>query len=185
MIQTLRKNLAGLISCMMVVSLCAAMAEGAFGQETSPGTSGPRIPPSQSAIPERPTADTSIPPEHGANDNDAPPPLDYWLISSRRCPQGGRPCLTAEHLDYIHVGPDRQPNYSDLQAFRRSIRADVPVCIVIHGSYTSWPSLQNEGASVFRWIRKAAPRQPLQVVFYTWPSEPLTTILPGLDIAIL
>ncbi len=113
------------------------------------------------------------------------PPADYWIVSSWRCPQSGIPWCEADRLDYFHVGEDRRFQHRDLGTLQRSIHPGIPVCIVVHGSFTTWDSLRSESVKIFDWIRRAAPERPLHVVFFTWPSNGPITYLPHIDIAIL
>jgi hypothetical protein len=110
---------------------------------------------------------------------------DYWIISSRRCPQSGIPQCTPEQFDYFHVTANGRTCASTMAAFKRHLDPNVPICIVVHGSYSPWKSLVVESVAVNRWLRETAADRPLHVVFYTWPSDAITMILPAIDIAIL
>jgi hypothetical protein len=70
-------------------------------------------------------------------------------------------------------------------SFAASLTPGVPVCIVVHGSFTNWKGLCDDCVPLARWIRSAAPQRPLHVLFYTWPSEGGITYAPHVDVAIL
>lgn len=186
MSHTPKKHLPRLIGLVVTLSLTAAAAptvgwsDDAAAQGTPRDAVGTRLVQRwYSAFPQPAQPDRRVDPTDNA------PPLDFWIVSSRRCPQSGEPDCTPDQFDYFHVGPDKRAAFVDLRQFRRSIRPDVPVCVVVHGSYTPWSSLLRESVDVYRWIRSGAPGQPLQVVFYSWPSEPPTMLLPHVDIAVL
>lgn len=116
---------------------------------------------------------------------------DHWLVSIRHCRQGCRNCGQCCSLDFFKDCCRQRVTQND---FTNSLQPGVPVCIVVHGSYVTADSVQEECQRTFRWLRQAAPHRPLHVVFFTWPSEgpltfdrsnALTSPLPGVDVAIL
>ena len=113
------------------------------------------------------------------------PPLDYWVVGTHRCSQRDVAACTAENFQYWHMGADGRIRRFSVDAFRKWLQPAVPVCIVVHGSYTSTATLIDESGEMYRWIRSAAPERPLQVVFFSWPSGPPTLVLFQLDIGIL
>ncbi|MBT4867547.1 MAG: alpha/beta hydrolase [Planctomycetaceae bacterium] len=113
------------------------------------------------------------------------PSPDYWIISSRRCAQSGIPRCNVTQLDYFRVTAAGRPTASNFAEYKRQLDPKAPMCMVVHGSYSSWQSLVDESAIANRWLRTTAGNRPLRVAFYTWPSEAITTILPAIDVAIL
>ena len=118
-------------------------------------------------------------------------PHDYWIISTRRCLQLGGYQTQRQCLEYFHRGAHSTPQTPHGLQLRRedeflaSVNPDVPVCIIVHGSLIGWQDLLDESSATYRWLRQAAPDQPLQVVFFTWPSDrPLSALAP-LDMTIL
>ncbi len=109
----------------------------------------------------------------------------YWIVSSRHCPQSGSQSWRCCRLAYLHVGPDGCSRQFDESAFHSAMTPGVPVCVVVHGSYTTWDALVSDARPMARWIRSAANGQPLNIVFFTWPSEPLVPLLPQIDITVL
>jgi len=108
----------------------------------------------------------------------------YWVVSTRRCPQD-RVGPVAGPIDYFHRSPGGRLRRSDATSFAQSFEPGVPICMIVHGSFVSWEALVNHSRPLHRWIRGAAPERPLHVVFVSWPSDgPLSYFLP-LDIAVL
>ncbi|HMC10749.1 MAG TPA: alpha/beta hydrolase [Pirellulaceae bacterium] len=110
---------------------------------------------------------------------------DYWIVSSRNCggtnssPDAGR-CLL-----YLHRTSEQNLVRERREAFLASVRPDRPVCFVMHGSYNRWGDVMVESRRIHRWLRSAAPELPLQVVFFTWPSDGNMPFIFPVDIAIL
>ena len=145
------------------------------------------------------SADVSIPPT--ATQGPLPPPLakqasptadgaadtcSYWIVGTRHCVQRARYLSDTDcPFDFYHVGPDGQGHPADRVTFRHSLRADVPICIAVHGSFASWESVQAGSRNMNHWIRAAAPKRPLQVIFFDWPSDRPLSLLPQIDIGIL
>lgn len=63
-----------------------------------------------------------------------------------------------------------------------SLEPGVPVCFMAHGSFVIWESVLNDSAYTYRWLRSAAPFRKLHVIFFTWPSEPASKILPHCEV---
>lgn len=107
---------------------------------------------------------------------------DYWIVSSRHC--NGKAANTG-CLNFFHRTSDRDLRDVGREAFSASLRPDIPVCFVVHGSYNWWRDVVKESRSIHRWIRSGAPDTPVQVVFFTWPSDGNMPIIFPVDIAIL
>lgn len=121
-----------------------------------------------------------------ANNNE-----DHWLVSIRHCKQNCRRCAYCCSLDFFRDCCKERVTQQD---FVSALQPGVPVCIVVHGSYVTADSIQEECRRTFCWLRNAAPHRPLHVVFFTWPSEGVTTLdpgiamstpVPGFDVAVL
>ena len=95
----------------------------------------------------------------------------YWIASSWRCRQMAPHGCACGDLDFYHVGGGSGTQLLNRAAFAASLTPGVPVCIVVHGSFTNWKSLCDDCTPVLRWIRSGAPQRPLHVLFYTWPSQ--------------
>ncbi|MCA9025212.1 MAG: hypothetical protein KDA86_08370 [Planctomycetaceae bacterium] len=99
----------------------------------------------------------------------APQPC-YWIASSRGLPQKAA-MNRCRNLDYFHRLSDGCLQRTNLPTLKSQIIPGVPVCIFIHGAFVDAESHQYECARTYNWIRQAAPHLPLQVIFYTWPSD--------------
>lgn len=110
---------------------------------------------------------------------------DYWIVSSRQCRKrdayGGADCC----LRYYHRQSEQCLADSDRQTFFANMRPDRPVCFVIHGSYNRWGDVVTESKLIHEWLRAAAPQLPIQVVFFTWPSDGNMPFILTIDLAIL
>jgi len=109
---------------------------------------------------------------------------DYWIVSSRESVQHRLRKREDWKLDVFHRHVGGQTVASSLGDLGRNMAPGVPVLICIHGSFVDWESNFKESAEAYQWIRRAAPHLPLQVIFFSWPSDgPYTHITP-LDVAI-
>jgi hypothetical protein len=107
-----------------------------------------------------PDSGTPDPPFHPIGGSaDAP---DYCIVSSRRCTQAGRPFCPGG-LDYFHVGSGGHPQPLNEPGFQAWLAPGVPVCIVVHGSFTNWNDAVYGSRRMYEWIRAAAPEVS------TWP----------------
>ena len=110
---------------------------------------------------------------------------DYWIVSSRDCGGIGGSSDASRCLVFLHRVSDHNLVRERREAFLASIRPDRPVCFVAHGSYNRWSDVINESRRIHTWLRSAAPDSPLQVVFFTWPSDGNMPFIFPVDIAIL
>lgn len=111
--------------------------------------------------------------------------FDYWIVSSRNCKGNAAPCNSACCLNYFHRTSERCLLPSNRDVFLSSLKPNVPVCFVIHGSYNWWSDVVKESLKINRWIRSACPGEPLQVVFFSWPSDGNMPFIFPVDIAVL
>lgn len=94
---------------------------------------------------------------------------DYWIISSQNAPQswneGGYGSLNYIHFDQrlLFVSQSKTD-------FQNWIDPEVPICFIIHGSFTTWESLRFESGLIYQWFKSSNNNQPLQLVFFHWPS---------------
>ncbi|QDU78464.1 hypothetical protein Pla110_01680 [Polystyrenella longa] len=111
---------------------------------------------------------------------------DYWIVSSRSLPQSpreewklnGQPPM----LDYVHFDRDRTFRRYPREKYEEWFKPGTPVCIMVHGSFTSWESLRFESGHLYHWLKKSADEEPLQIVFFTWPSSSQLTGLLVTDV---
>jgi len=110
---------------------------------------------------------------------------DYWIVSSRRCNGKIAPRDAACCLEFYHHTADGCLVPRGREAFMASVRPDRPICFAIHGSYNYWKDVVTESQEVNRWIHAAAPDLPVQVVYFTWPSNGYMPFILPVDLAIL
>ncbi len=110
---------------------------------------------------------------------------DYWIVSSRNCNGANAAADGGRCLLYLHRTSEQNLVREQREAFLASVRPDRPVCFVMHGSYNRWGDVMLESRKIHRWLRSAAPESPLQVVFFTWPSDGNMPFIFPVDIAIL
>jgi hypothetical protein len=122
---------------------------------------------------------TTVAPENAACE------WDYWIASSRGCSSHAAPCDPACCLSFFHRMSERSLIPERRETFLASVRSDRPVCFVVHGSYNWWGDVKTESRKIHRWIRSATPGTPLQVVFFTWPSDGNMPFIFPVDIAVL
>ncbi|MFN0197136.1 MAG: hypothetical protein ACKVT0_10335 [Planctomycetaceae bacterium] len=127
----------------------------------------------------------SIAPEHGASislgDHCSP---DYWIVSSRTCEQKRKKCDWGCCFDFFRYrDSESQLRPGDAAEFESSLNPAYPVCVVIHGSFVGWDDVCKDSFYTYRWLRAACPDQPLQVVFFSWPSDTSVFPIPHLTIA--
>lgn len=107
----------------------------------------------------------------------------YWIVSSRRAAQHHLDPPTAT-LDFFHRGPDGSVVFSDAAVLQSQLTPGVPVCIFVHGSFVKWSDQLQSSQSSYHWIRNAAPGQPLQVIFFDWPSDGPYSYLFPVDVTV-
>ncbi len=110
----------------------------------------------------------------------AGPPC-YWIASSRRLPQQPSECR-AWHLDYFQQTHDGSVQATSLSTLVAQMVPGAPICIFIHGSFVDVEWHRREARATYPWIRCAAPHLPLNVIFYTWPSDAQRTYIPQVDV---
>jgi len=111
----------------------------------------------------------------------APCNEDYWIVSSRCAVQDIRQvCSGRWGLDVFHRTADGKLHRSTMNELSSSLIPSMPVCIYSHGMFVSWESQYQDAHYAAQLVRRARPNQPLQMIFFTWPSDgPYTGILPA------
>jgi len=113
-----------------------------------------------------------------------PIPPDYWIISSRDCPQEKSPREADRCTKYYYRGPSGKIELRTATDFHRSLDPDIPVCFMIHGSLIEWEQNVLEGHATYEWLKRAAPNTRFQMVLFTWPSERML-LVPPIDFSVL
>lgn len=109
---------------------------------------------------------------------------EYWIVSSRRCCQRHQTRCPQGTLDYFAADSDDRLSSLTEPAFLTGLRYDLPILFVVHGDLTSFEDVRNAAPAIVKWIRNGAPGQPVQIVFYTWPSDDKNQPLPRLNISV-
>ncbi len=110
---------------------------------------------------------------------------NYWIVSSRCDVQHRRQIhLDDGELDVYQRTPDGQLFQSNISSLQSQIIPGVPVLMCIHGYFVTWEDECIESHAAYQWIRNAGPHLPLQVIFFTWPSDGMITGLIPFDVAI-
>lgn len=149
-----------LLAACGVMAVCVTSA--GFAQGPLPG--GPELVPTETLI-------------------QSAPLVEYWIASSRECCQRGQTHCPMGTLRYFAA--DSRNCLTDVAepVFLSSLNYDVPICFVIHGDLTSFDDLRQAAPPIVKWIRRGASGLPVQIVFYTWPSDDANTPIPQLDIS--
>ncbi|MCA9055567.1 MAG: hypothetical protein KDA75_17115 [Planctomycetaceae bacterium] len=98
------------------------------------------------------------------------PGVRYWIVSSRQSPQE-IPRVHCGHLCVYERRCDGSLCPSGLAALTSQLQPGAPVLLFMHGSYVSWEDNLIQSDATWHWIRRACPDRPLNVIFFTWPSD--------------
>ncbi len=110
---------------------------------------------------------------------------NYWIVSSRSDVQHRRHLhLDDGELDVYQRTPDGQLSQTNVALLQSQIVPGVPVLIIIHGVFVRWEDECRESLQSYQWIRNACPNLPIQVIFFTWPSDGMITGLLPFDVAL-
>jgi len=105
--------------------------------------------------------------------------IDFWVISTRRCPQTGFCLCPPEQYEYFHRDSDHERwDASDLPEFLQSVTPTQPVCFFVHGNRISWCEAFSAGCHASEAIRATMPPgRRLTFVLCTWPSDRVSPLL--------
>ncbi|MEZ6127539.1 MAG: hypothetical protein R3C59_02585 [Planctomycetaceae bacterium] len=109
----------------------------------------------------------------------------FWFLNTHHSPQsfdapGPRFCPGVSRFE---CGRGFQP--SGFQTLRDSLEPGVPVCIMVHGSFVDTPSFCRESQQTWHWLESASHGQPMQMIYFHWPSYRMLTPLVAFDVNIL
>ena len=94
---------------------------------------------------------------------------DYWIVSTTL------PCKVGWHsgadLPIVRFDGSNFGRNSSLDELVSSLQPGVPVCFMAHGSFVTFDSMLKDSSQTYRWLRGAAPEQPVHIIFYSWASE--------------
>ncbi len=109
----------------------------------------------------------------------------YWLVSTRRSAQTIHDKSRGPwHLDIIQAHKSGTSNSSNLNQLSAQLTPGVPVCIFTHGSFVTWKSQAQQACNAYQKIRWASRNAPLQMIFFTWPSDGPYTHIPQVDVSV-
>ena len=106
---------------------------------------------------------------------------DYSIVSTRCCKHQVECCQPCNYQVYRFDVPAAGRG-SSLDELYASLQPGVPVCFMAHGSFVEWDSMLQDCAGTYRWLRQAAPHQPIHIVFFTWTSDDSVRLIPTLDV---
>ena len=151
-----------LIAWLSLGFICPA---GSQGQQSCPPRQVAAVPSQQTTPARRAVA------IRGSNDP------NYWIVSARCCKQQLECCQNCNFGVYRFDGPTcRQSTLDELYG---SLDPGIPVCFMVHGSFVRWDSMLRDSAGTYKWLRNAAPDKPVQMVFFTWPSDDTSNLIPN------
>jgi hypothetical protein len=87
-------------------------------------------------------------------------------------------------MEYLYRGPEGLVEFS-AEEFLSTLRADRPVCVVIHGSYNYWKDVLAESARNRVWIQQAAGGAEVQIVHFSWPSDGVAHVLFPVELRVM
>ncbi len=141
---------------------------------------------------QQPVGDLTVASEHGCAvptfavpDTNCLPvacPLDYWVVSSRCCLQEMAPGCPSCDLQVFRYTAQTGLQRSSLPELIAATSPSVPMAINVHGSFVSWEDILEQAGPTAGWLRRAAPGKPLQMVFFTWPSDISVAPIPQITI---
>ena len=130
----------------------------------------------------------TIPPVPGVPIPEASSPAistGFWIVSTHESPQsfdGTSPQFCPGVIRYDECVGYRRSSFAEMC---QSLVPGIPVSIAVHGSFVDWDSVFIESRCTWKWLQSGRPDQPLQMIYFTWPSyRPLGPIVQ-IDIGIL
>jgi hypothetical protein len=138
------------------------------------------------AIPEYPPYVVPVAPQAPGLAGGSPAIDDgFWIVSTRNCPDGGTAEIAAGCVRVLHHDPTGCLRNADIPQFHTAIDPTRPIVFVIHGSYNYWRDVLNESRSMYRWLSRSGTARPVQMVFFTWPSDGYAPFALPLEVAVL
>jgi len=109
---------------------------------------------------------------------------NYWMASSRQSVQTiHQRCRGPWGLNIQELHCDGTSRNSSVTELSQQLVPGVPVCIFVHGSFVELQNQYVEAAGFYSALR-GSNATPLQMIFFTWPSDgPYTGCFP-LDVAV-
>ena len=109
----------------------------------------------------------------------------YWIVSTRNCPDGGTDAIAAGCVRVLHRDPTGCLRNAELPQFHAALDPTRPIVFVIHGSYNYWRDVLNESRAMHAWLARSGASRPVQMVFFTWPSDGYAPFALPIEVAVL
>lgn len=111
--------------------------------------------------------------------------IDYWIVSTRECPQSLGELCTPECFEYYHRFADGTCMQSSLAEFLAAVAPSGPVCFLVHGNLVDFEEAVSQGWQAVQALCAHRPTEmPVTFVTFTWPSEEVVPLLLTVDIEI-
>lgn len=109
----------------------------------------------------------------------------FWFLTTHYCAQKFdlacprfRPLVSR----YDSCSSFRQSSLSELTS---QLQPGVPVCVVVHGSFVDLPNASKESVCTWKWLRDSGNGQPVQVIYFYWPSFKRISLTVQRDVNLL
>jgi hypothetical protein len=111
--------------------------------------------------------------------------VDYWIVSTRECPQGLGELCVPECFDYFQHGGDGTCAQRSFAEFLVAVSPSGPVCFLVHGNLVSFEEAVAQGWEAVQALCAHRPAgMPATFVLFTWPSEEVVPLLLTVDIEV-
>lgn len=129
-----------------------------------------------------------IPPGNSSDSECIPAPTSeiaagYWIVRSHASPQefgDSAPAFCPVVTRFDQCVGFRQ---STIHELTDTLIPGIPVCVFCHGSFVSWQDVMTESCETWKWLHHACPNQPIQMVYFSWPSDrPVISPIIQLDV---
>lgn len=111
----------------------------------------------------------------------------HWIVSTHDCEQRTNGwCAASCPRVFVHGGGDAKLSEVPRESLATSLRPGAPVIVFVHGSFLNWGDTLERARNTFAWFEehRGDDLHPHYVAL-TWPSDPITRVLPGIDVNIL
>ncbi len=99
------------------------------------------------------------------------PQIYYWRVGTRHCGQSFKDGICDCKLRVHSCTSDGAWRPSSEAELLARIVPDAPICVMVHGSLVDEWGSRLDSRGTYRWLRRAAPHMPLNVIFFDWPSQ--------------
>lgn len=108
----------------------------------------------------------------------------YWMVSSRYSVQNIHQSARGPWGLFVQeIYCNGTLRNSSIEELSRTLIPGIPVCIFVHGSFVELPNQYVEAAGFYSRVQAQSPG-PIQMIFFTWPSDgPYSGCFP-VDVAV-